>query len=102
MVSEVRHWLEGRGLHSAGQNGSESSPKLEKEWPPANRKQAGRRPRLWVSREAGRGRVLGDVCLRFLFLYLVPEFYFIINGIEIAADKRGHVVFVFLCLGHFT
>lgn len=50
MVSEVRHWLVGRGSHSAGQNGSESSPKLEKEWPPANRMQVGRWSRLWVSR----------------------------------------------------
>lgn len=89
MVSEVRHWLEGRGSHSAGQNGSESSPKLEKEWPPANRRLTGRgrRSRLWVSRETCGDGVLVDVCLRFLFLYLVPEFYFIINGIEIAADK---------------
>ena len=102
MVSEVRHWLEGRGSHSAGQNGPESSPKLEKEGSPASRRRAGRRPRLWVSRETGRDGVLVDVCLRFLFLYFVPEFYVITNGIEMAADKRGHVVFVFLCLGHFT
>lgn len=36
--SEVTLWFQRWGLHSAGLNGSESSPELEREWPPAKRR----------------------------------------------------------------